>query len=185
MIDLNMGTAKVANIQADTTSYVSDNITSAIGNARSNIARFANVRATFMTGFHHPLFGVGRGLLAAYVKANFTAEDLTNYEVRNWLQYSEEEGVLKASFPVLNQFSGVMATFGVIGLLLYLLPMLYIPIKLFRILKQGMDLEVACLTIGIVASVVAMFSNSAFLPYYILMGILFAYKNSMVVNKTK
>ena len=129
-----------------------------------------------MTGLQHPLFGVGMGLSTAYVNANFTEEDLRNNEVRNWSRYIDQEGVLKSPIPLLNQFSIIFANFGGIGLFLYLLPMFYILFGVLKILFSGlMNLEGACLTIAYIATVAAMFSNSAFLTYYIMTGVLISY----------
>lgn len=176
VVNLDSGTAYTSNVQVNAADYINDNIASVVGNKRSNSARFASVRATFLTGFQHPLFGVGRGLSTAYVNANFTEEDLRNNEVRNWSRYVEQEGVLKSPIPVLNQFSIVFANFGIVGLVLYLLPMFYALVGILNRLYSGlMDIEGACLTIAYIATIVAMLSNVAFLTYYIMTGILISY----------
>lgn len=176
VVNLDSGTAYTSNVQTNAADYINDNIASVVGNKRSNNARYASVRATFLTGLQHPLFGVGMGLNTAYVNANFTEEDLRNNEVRNWSRYIDQEGVLKSPIPLLNQFSIIFANFGGIGLFLYLLPMFYILFGVLKILFSGrMNLEGACLTIAYIATVAAMFSNSAFLTYYIMTGVLISY----------
>ena len=175
VVNLDSGKAYTANVQATAAYYISDNVASVVGNKRSNSARFASVRATFLTGLQHPLFGVGMGLNTAYVNANFTEEDLRNNEVRNWSRYIEREGVLKSPIPVLNQFSVVLANFGLVGLLLYLMPVFYVLFGILRVLKHEPTLEFACLCIAYIATVAAMLSNSAFLTYYIMTGVLISY----------
>lgn len=176
VVNLDSGTTSTSTVQANATDYINDNVASVVGNKRSNTARFASVRATFLTGLQHSLFGVGRGFSTPYVNANFTEDDLRNNEVRNWSRYIEQEGVLKSPIPVLNQFSIVFANFGVMGLFLYLLPMFYVLASILKILYSGqMDIEGACLIIAYIATVAAMFSNSAFLTYYIMTGILISY----------
>lgn len=175
VVNLYSGIAYTSNIQANATDYINDNVTSVVGNKRSNSARFASVRATFLTGLHHPLFGVGMGLSTAYVNANFTKDDLNNNEVRNWSQYIKREGVLKSPIPVLNQFSIMFAHFGIIGLLLFLLPLFYVLYGILKLLNSGLNIEFACLSVAYLATVAAMLSNSAFLTYYIMTGILISY----------
>ena len=176
VVNLDSNTAYTSNVQVSVANYINDNVASVVGNKRSNSARFASVRATFLTGLQHPLFGVGSGLSTAYVNANFTVEDLRNNEVRNWSRYVEQEGVLKSPIPVLNQFSIVFASFGVVGLFLYLLPMFYVLVGILKMLCSGLvGIEGACLTIAYMATVAAMLSNVAFLTYYIMTGILISY----------
>lgn len=159
-------------IQSTVSSYVNDNIISVVGNKRSNSARFANVRATVLTGIQHPLFGVGMSLGSAYVNTNFTEEDLMNGEVRNWSRYMEEKGMMQAPIPVLNQLSNEIAYFGIPGLIMYLLPVLFIVQKLIRRFKKGLDIEYACILIAYMGSIAAMFSSVAFFTYYILTGLM-------------
>lgn len=174
VVNLDSDTARSSNVTANASDYVSDNVASVVGNKRSNTARFASVRATFLTGFQHPVFGVGMGLSTAYINANFTRDDLNNNEVRNWSRYVEKEGVLKSPIPVLNQFSIIIANFGVMGLLFYLLPMFYIFFGIIKEISKGLAVEMACLIIAYIATVAAMLSNVAFLTYYIMTGVLLA-----------
>lgn len=160
-----------SNMTTEILKYVDNNITSVVGNKRSNNARFANVRATFLTGVKHPLFGVGKGMSDAYVSDNFTEEDMQNNEVRwNWIYYMREKGVLKSPIPVLNQFTIEIAQFGIPGLLMYIFPIVFILKEMYHMLKYNLDLESVCVSIAYIGSVVALFPNKAFLTYYILTG---------------
>lgn len=172
VVNLDSRTVYTSNVQANVTNYITDNIASVVGNKRSNSARFASVRATFLTGLQHPLFGVGRGLTTAYVNANFTEEDLRNGEVKNWSNYIKQKGVYKSPIPVLNQFSITFANFGAMGLIFYLLPMFYILLGILKNLDGEFHIEVVCMSIAYMATVVAMLSNEAFLTYYIMTGIM-------------
>lgn len=162
----------VPSLQSTAFDYVNDNIISIVGNKRSNSARVANIRATFLTGFQHPLFGVGMNLTSAYVNDNLTEEDLMNEEVRNWSKYMREDGAIKSPIPVLNQFSNEIAYFGIPGLVLYILPMVFILQRLIKLLKSGLNLEIACVSIAYMSSLVAMLSNVAFFTYYVLTGLM-------------
>lgn len=152
--------------------YVSNNITSVIGNKRSNNARYANARAAFLTGVDYPFFGVGI-LSGMYVKNRFTSKDLENNEIKNiWVHNLNKEGPLKSGIPILNQFAFEMAQFGIPGLIIYLLPSLYIIFELLKRLDKNMNLEIVCISIAYIGSIVSFFSHVAFLQYYILTGIM-------------
>lgn len=131
-------------------------------NARSNSARLANLIANLETIKQYPVFGVGTGLKDAYIDRNLPEFSYTNYEVRNWSRYMHNEGVLKAGFPSLNKFADIAVQNGLIGLILYFLPLLYILNKIFRLRKLIIyDNKTIMLIIAMVALLGAMMSNSA------------------------
>ena len=164
--------AKIGDVRTAASDYVKDNITSVTGNTRSNNARFANVRATFLTGIQHPIFGVGRELSTAYVTANFTKEDLKNPEVRGWSNFVKRDGAFKSPIPVLNELSIEIAQYGIPGLFMYLLPVFYILKRLLKLTKKELSAEIACATIAYLGLLAAMFSNIVFFTYYILTGLM-------------
>lgn len=164
--------AKISDVRSAASDYVKDNITSITGNTRSNNARFANVRATFLTGIQHPIFGVGRELSTAYANANFTKEDLNNPEVRGWSDFVKRDGAFKSPIPVLNELSIEIAQYGIPGLLLFLLPVLCILKQLFKLYKHEFTTEIACAAIAYLGSLAALFSNIAFFTYYVLTGLM-------------
>ena len=130
-------------------------------NARSNSARLANLIANLETIKQYPVFGVGTGLKDAYIDRNLPEFSYTNYEVRNWSRYMHNEGVLKAGFPSLNKFADIAVQNGLIGLILYFLPLLYILNKIFRLRKLIIyDNKTIMLIIAMVALLGAMMSNS-------------------------
>ncbi len=165
--------------------YINDNVISVIGNKRSNSARLANVRATFLTGVQHPLWGVGRALSDLYIVNNFTEEDLATHEVKHWFDLLHQKGALQYFIPVLNQLISEMAQLGIPGLILYLLPIFLIFYKLLPMLKLGLSIEMGCISIAYIGSLLAMFSNSAFLSYYILTGLMFSLLHNGWKGETK
>ena len=164
--------ARIKSAQSAAAEYVKDNIASVVENKRSNTARFASVRAMFLTGIQHPVFGVGRGLSTAYVNDNFTEEDVRNAEVRNWSDCIQREGAFATSVPVLNEMAIEIAQYGIPGLLLYLLPVFFVLRHLLTWPPKGLAVEIACIVIAYLSSMAAMFSNTAFFTYYILTGIM-------------
>jgi len=162
------------NLSASANTYVEQNIASVIGNKRSNSARHINTFATIKVGLQHPLFGVGQGLKDAYINNNLTTEDLTNNEVHIWSKYIHQDGILRSTFPILNYFAYIFASFGVIGLLLYIIPIIYIFIRLYLqrdVLRN--NIQLGCVLIAFCGSIATLFSNGDFfLNIYILYGLL-------------
>lgn len=153
-------------------SYMTDSITSVSGNQRSNVARKSNVMATFMVGVEHPILGVGHNLKDAYLLQNLSEESLQNYEVNLWKKTMEEKGVLKSGFPTLNKLATVFAESGVVGCLLYLVPFFYVIVQVFRKKLLKNNIEVVCLTIALIGSMAAFFSNAEFWSIYVILGLL-------------
>ncbi|WP_455049142.1 O-antigen ligase family protein [Mitsuokella sp.] len=153
-------------------SYVSQNVTSVVGNKRSNNARQANVIATFKVGLQHPLFGVGTGLKDMYLDKNLSPEDKQDSEVANWSKMMYEKGPLKSAYPTLNQLAGTFAEQGLVGLLLYLIPIFSIGVLAIKKRKRYFaDIRKCCVLISLFALCVAFFSNVATMPFYVMVGI--------------
>ena len=150
-------------------------MTSVVGNKRSNNARWANNFATIKVGLQHPIFGVGYGLKDAYVDSNLPEWSYNNIEVRNWSRYMHINGVLKSGFPTLTKFTGLFAEFGIIGILLYVLPIVYVLFKIFKQVSLYDNINLICILISFLGSLAAMFSNTEFLSFYILFGLLLCY----------
>lgn len=162
--------------------YMNENVTSVIGNHRSNNARFANVRATFQVGLKHPLLGVGYGLTNGYVNQNLNSDDLQNFEVRHWREDMMEKGILKSGFPQLNQLAAVFASKGLGGLLLFFFPIYIIIWKIFIISNKNLkDEEISGVMIAFFGLIGAFFSNIAGIEFYIVVGILFC----VLINNEK
>ena len=143
--------------------YLEQNVSSITNvNARSNSARLANLIANLEVIKQYPFFGVGTGLKDAYIDSNLPEFSYSNYEVLNWSRYMYNEGVLKSGFPALNKYVDIAVQNGLIGLILYFLPFLYICKKLLKhrvVIVR--DNDAICLIIAMVALLGAMMSNSA------------------------
>ena len=137
----------------------------------SDTERANSTIAYFLTGLQHPVYGVGKGLTNAYADGNFMKEDV--WRNNRWSRYIRQKGVLQSPIPVLNHWSQEMAQFGIVGLLIFLLPAVYICYSLATVFRNGMNLEMACAAIAYIASNIAMLSSeAAFLTYYIFTGML-------------
>lgn len=94
--------------------------------ARSNMARLGNTVSHLFVALKHPVFGVGTGLQAAYVDENIPDFARENGEIQLWGTMMRSEGVLKSGYPILNNYLGIAAQNGLLGLGLYLMPVLWL-----------------------------------------------------------
>lgn len=172
-------------IDTDISSYIEENIMSVSGNKRSNSARFGNVRATFLVGLKHPIFGVGKGLKATYIRDNFAESDRNVGEIRLWIKTMEEKGPLKSVFPILNGFADQIAQTGIIGLLLFMLPMIWIFCSVLREIEILTNIDFLCFFVAYVGVIVALLSNDASIQYYFLTGILMVFLTDKDYNLNK
>lgn len=161
------------NVNVSIEGYIEQNVTSVVGNQRSNSSRKANVRATFKTGFEYPFFGIGHGLKDMYLDKNLSPEDLGNHEVANWSAYMYENGPLKSAYPTLNQLAGTLAEQGIPGLVLFIMPIAYIFLKIGIHRDVLCDFSKACTFIALVGLCMAFFSNVAMIYFYVLLGFMY------------
>lgn len=120
---------RVYNVQVDTqlSNYVEDNVTSITKtNVRSNGARLANLIANCNVIKEYPFFGVGSGLENAYIYDHMPGFGKHDSEVQLWGKDMLEKGVLVSVFPATNGYVDVAVANGLLGLLMFLLPVIYI-----------------------------------------------------------
>lgn len=114
-------------IQKAGESYVSENITSAVGkNQRSNRARFSLMEAELKVWMEHPIFGVGKGLKGAYIPEKLPSDAIQSSEVRMWISRLHANGALKASFPDVSEYTSKLCEIGLLGCILYYFPAVYL-----------------------------------------------------------
>ena len=154
--------------------YISDNITSAFHvKERSNESRYISLVANLNVIGSHPLMGVGNGLKDVYIDKNLPEGAQDDAEVSRWSRDMHEKGPFVSGYPPLNELADVAASSGIIGLLLYLLPVAYLLRRIWR--KRNFIFQhpkILCLVIALVGNLAVMFSNDAFLSYYIVIGLL-------------
>lgn len=160
--------------------YVDSNAKSLINpDARSNRARYSVMEADIKVGLEHPLLGVGSGLRNAYVIDAFSERALENKEIQMWLEFSKRLGILKSGIPKLGEYTSRFAETGMLGLLVFLLPAIYLVIILLRKLKGVSENEqviyIMFLTsfAGMLASGIGDTINITFC-YWVLLGLGYA-----------
>lgn len=162
---------EVVNVQ----NYVQNNVTSIMGNQRSNSARFANALATLKVGMGHPLFGVGINTRAEYIAEQLTDSDKNVGEVRLWLKYMVDQGPMQSGFPDINHFIIIFAEQGIIGLLLFMCPSCAVFIKLIlgeKCIKQNVG--IIATSSALIGLNIALLSNEGQFGIFIILGLLMA-----------
>lgn len=158
--------------------YFKNNLTNiASVEARSNGARYSTIYANVMIGLDNPILGVGKGLVPAYIPDYFPDFAENNREVQMWIRYQEEYGILKMSIPNLCAYSVVFAESGIVGLLCYLFPAVFLIYNILKILYRNKErLEFAILLIALLGILASGFSNTLNVTYcyWVLLGLGYA-----------
>lgn len=159
--------------------FMSDNVGSlASSSKRSNGARYALIRSNLKTGLEHPIWGVGDVLLSAYTVNNFNEADLNNQEVSMWVEDFKEQGALKYSLDGMNEYVSRFAEYGLVGLLLFLVPGIYALIALLRKIKKTQGDEqrrVYTIWLALLGTLIAGCNGSLNLLYTYWVVLAFAY----------
>lgn len=117
--------------------YVKNNVTSVVGdNKRSNGARYSVLEANIKIGMDHPLLGVGTSLRSAYIPNYLPQKAFSNGEVKMWLRNQKEKGILKSGIPALGEYSSRFAETGFVGLGIFMVPPLFLLLKLLKRIKS-------------------------------------------------
>ena len=162
--------------------YVEKNILSLLNvNSRSNNARLASLVANLNVIQKHPLFGVGTGLKDSYIYDNLPEFAKNNNEVKNWGKYMQKEGVMRSGYPVLNKIVDIMIQNGLIGLLIYFFPLVFLCKKLLKYKKLILnDNSTVCLITVMIALLGAMMSSGTLIICNgIVWGLLFCKVSSI------
>lgn len=125
------------NVTTTMTDYIDSNATSlANPDKRSNRARYSIMEADFRIGLAHPILGVGRGLRNGYIPQYLPEKGKQNGEVKMWLEYREKLGILKSGFPSLGEYTVRFGETGILGLLVFLAPVLFLIFSMIKKIKD-------------------------------------------------
>lgn len=161
-------------MKSDTvTQYYENNIKSMTDKqARSNGSRLINIKSHINVIIKHPFFGTGVGLKDLYVKDNLVPDALKNIEIRGISAEIEKKGILKSSYGNVNNFIYIATNEGIPGLLIYLFPILYVILILY---KRHSDIKMfeMSLLIVLIGSIASSMIGEALTTLYITLGVLY------------
>lgn len=116
--------------------YIKDNMTSLVGDdKRSNGARYGVLEANIKMGLDYPVLGVGYSLRSAYVATYLPQKAFSNSEIKMWLRNQREKGIMKSGIPSLGEYSSRFAETGFVGLGIFMVPPLFLLLKLMKRIK--------------------------------------------------
>lgn len=169
-----------ANITTTMTEYIDSNAASlANPDKRSNRARYSIMEADFRIGLDHPILGVGRGLRNGYIPHYLSEKGKQNGEVKMWLEYREKLGILKSGFPSLGEYTVRFGETGILGLLLFLAPVLFLFFSMIKKIKDDtfqykLEYEMFLISLlGIMATGIGDTLNITYC-YWVLLGLGYA-----------
>lgn len=83
--------------------------------ARSNLQRFAMMKAQTDIFSEHPILGVGENLLSPYLADYFIEHDMNSGEIALWIEATEDKGFFSGGFPPLCEYTSSLAEYGLVG----------------------------------------------------------------------
>lgn len=113
--------------------YLNDNLASIQSkDKKSNKARFSIMKANLNIGLDHPLIGVGISLRQGYTIQYLPSEAFDDGEVKMWIDNQKRKGIIKSGFPSLGEYTTRFAETGALGLIVFILPALYLTFYCLR-----------------------------------------------------
>lgn len=154
-------------IETTISRYINEDVSSiGIENKRSNIARWGNMVATFKVGTEHPILGVGNGLQHKYIENNIPSFAVSDEEINFWIERLNRNGFMKAGFPDLNSYTVIFACYGLIGLIIYLIPVFYLALQIIKKRSHILnDFGNICLIICLCGQLVCLLCNHFMYTY--------------------
>lgn len=120
--------------------YLQDNLGSISSSTqRSNRSRYSIFKASVAIGKDYPILGVGKGLRQAYIPDYLPEEAFAGNEIQRWIHDQKEKGIMKSGFPALGEYCTRFAETGILGLLVYLLPSLYLLVQLLKKMRSTLS----------------------------------------------
>lgn len=173
--------AKIAE-KSKTAVYLNKNVASlASTSQRSNGARYSIMIADFKIGMAHPILGVGTNLRNAYIPDYLPDLARNNREVKMWLTNQQKKGILKSGFPRLGEYTARFAENGLLGLMIFLFPPVYLAAGLLRTilrkkLKEEQEKRGIFLLISLVGTLAAGIGDTINITYcyWIILGLGYA-----------
>jgi len=148
-------------------------------NSGSNISRYGIMAADLTIGIEHVLLGSGNGdLKQSYVEGALPAFAFDSDEVQMWINLRHEQGMIKSQFPVLNEITNRVAQNGLLGLLLFIAPVLYVIWRLLFVHRlwavRQPDYALNLFLVAFLGVCLGFFSNSAvaLYTYWLFLGIM-------------
>lgn len=154
----------------------------------SNQQRYGFMYVETLIGQDHFILGVGgQDLKQAYIVSYLPDWLMKNGEIKLWITYQQTKGFLKSGFPIIGEYTHQFASYGLPGLVLFLLPSFYGLFLLFKKRTYWLKSEpqeymyIAILGIsyfGLMVSFIGGNSTQLYI-YWLLLGVLLGYYGTL------
>lgn len=164
--------------------YIDENLISVTNlNKGSSNNRFVIANAMLKVGLSNPFLGVGEGLRSAYIVDNIPEFEIKS-EVQIWVNSFKEKG-FKAVIPNFNQYVYFFAENGLLGLILFILPVIYIFYKISKNKSLLLNFNFILILIAFIGQLVAMLAGRYLITYPVTLGLMFVCFDNMDNKKEK
>ena len=141
-----------------------------INNLEGDNCRWGYMAATLNVGLDYPIFGTGSELFNYYVEGHEAEFSRRRGSMARWTEYLHKYG---QGYPQLCEYTTLFAKHGVIGLGIFMLPLLLLVYKLWQRIKLNKEFPVI-LTIGtaLLGLIAAGISNNIDITYcyWVILG---------------
>jgi hypothetical protein len=141
-----------------------------INNLEGDNCRWGYMAATLNIGFDYPIFGTGSELFNYYVEGHEADFSRRKGSMARWTEYLHKHG---QGYPQLCEYTTLFAKHGVIGVGIFMFPLLLLVYKLWKKIKLEEDFPVI-LTIGtaLLGLIAAGISNNIDITYcyWVILG---------------
>lgn len=145
-------------------------------NRMSNNSRYSVMLSDLKIGIEYPILGVGVNLRNAYMLRYLPEMTVGNREVERWLVDQQTKGILKSGFPKLGEYTSRFAETGILGLIVFLIPPIYLLINLLKKIKIKKDVRYLFFTISFIGILTAGIGDNINITYcyWVLLGLGYA-----------
>lgn len=142
--------------------YVKNDVVSATSlNSRSNAARWGSTVALMRVGIDHPFFGVGTYLHSPYLSEKIPQFAKEDGEIKIWMKGTKGQGFMEVYVPVMNEYFGILAQYGIFGLILFFIPIIWVGMKMVKNRNLLMcNFGMICFIICFLGQLVCLFTNT-------------------------
>ena len=93
-----------------------------------------------------------------YMVNQFPAEFTKNAEIQLWTNSLLSITFIKSGYPIINAFSAILAQFGILGLILFFIPLFYTGMYLvIRRENFKARLDIVCIIVAVVGQLFCIF----------------------------
>ena len=149
--------------------YMDNNVKSiASVTQRSNGTRYGVMYADYMMGKDHIFFGVGETLRNRYMIDYLPEWSKNKAETKMWIKAVQQKTMMNAGFANLNEYLYRFSTSGLIGLGLFMFPIVFLFRKIFLYFKRNKkyDLKAIIFTMAFIASCATGIGDSVIRIYW-------------------